>query len=102
VEGTKLFEVKLPYIKDYVLATSYTQLVFPNIHKIAFFREPLYVNVDKEQATYYGTMTDPVGEEFINISPWSIEHERNLYKRLTEMNLVYSCAVLFPVSEIDH
>ena len=99
-----MFVTRLPYFKEPVLADSTIHLWLPCMDQLIFLHVWLYFAADYETNTfsYYGTISLPLGEEFLNITAGGIEFERRLVTRLTDLGLVRGRAAAFPVSEVDH
>ena len=72
--------------------------------QLLFLHTWLYFHEDERgQVTdFYGTISLPLGDEFLNLTQGSVDLERRLVTRLTDLGVVRGRAAAFPVSEVDH
>lgn len=94
-----MFTVRLSYIEGEVWAAKTTYLYFPLMMKLVFLHVPIFYNVEKSPYYYYGTLSMPLGDQFLGIRDWDVEIERQLYYQLGNLGLIRSIASLWPLAE---
>ena len=98
----EFFTYRFPYMSYEVLAAPTWWWHLEGLNKLVFLKENLFFFWNVEIGCVYGTIGRSFGEEFLGVSPWTIETDRAVYRRLVEMDLIKSVAVLYPVAEVDH
>lgn len=85
----------------YVSCKPIQEIVFPQLQRILFFKDSLYVFVG-EKCSYYGSFRTPLPEEFRDLPSrgWEIDMERKLYYAILNIDIVKGIASLYPT--VDH